>query len=242
MLYVVPTPIGNTEDITLRALRLFREIDYIITENTSTTKRLLSIYEIPYKDKKFIKFTSHDHRHIDTIVSQLQNQDGILVSEAGTPWLSDPGKMLIIGCQRSDILTTILPWATALIPAVINAWFHTIHRTFAGFLPHKKWREKAINTMMSSDHATFFYESVHRVPKLIQQLEKANFMGMISISREVSKHFEQCITGDLMTIQTAIANNTIPMKGEFVIGIYPYHHDEKVQIDTLASFNETTDS
>lgn len=240
MLYVIPTPIGNTEDITLRALRLFREIDYIVTENTSTTKKLFSIYDIPYKDKKFIKFTSHDHKHIHTIVSQLENQDGILVSEAGTPGLSDPGKMLIVGCQRSNILTTVLPWATALIPAVINSWFHTTHRTFSGFLPHKKWRETAIKNMMQSAHATFFYESVHRVPKLIQQLEKANFMGMISISREVSKHFEQYITGDLITIQTAIQNNTIPMKGEFVIGIYPYNNDEKVQIDTLDSFNETT--
>jgi 16S rRNA (cytidine1402-2'-O)-methyltransferase len=85
MLYVIPTPIGNTEDITLRALRLFREIDFIISENTTTTRKLLNIYDIPYKEKKFIKFTSHDHRHIHSIVSQLQNQDGILVSEAGTP-------------------------------------------------------------------------------------------------------------------------------------------------------------
>jgi 16S rRNA (cytidine1402-2'-O)-methyltransferase len=138
MLYIIPTPIGNTEDITLRALRLFREIDYIITENTSTTKKLLSIYEIPYKHKNFVKFTSHDHKHIDTIVSQLQNQDGILVSEAGTPGLSDPGKMLILACQQSSICTSVLPGATALIPAVINAGFHTTHRTFAGFLPHKK--------------------------------------------------------------------------------------------------------
>lgn len=239
MLYVIPTPIGNTEDITLRGLRLFREIKYIITENTSTTKKLLWIYEIPYQDKKFIKFTSHDHRHIDSIISQLENQDGILVSEAWTPWLSDPGKMLIIWCQRSNIPISILPGATALIPAVIGAHFPTTHRTFAGFLPHKKWRETAIRKMTESEHATFFYESVHRVPKLIEQLEKINFIGMISISRELSKHFEQCITGDLTTIQWLIKNNTIPMKGEFVIGIYPQYTDEKKQIDTLDSFNET---
>gem|GEM_PF-1333114 len=93
-----------------------------------------------------------------------------------------------------------------------------------------------------SDHATFFYESVHRVPKLIEQLEKMNFMGMISVSREVSKHFEQCVTDDLKNIKEKIRNNIIPMKGEFVIGIYPYNNDEKVQIDTLNSFNETTAS
>ena len=94
--------------------------------------------------------------------------------------------------------------------------------------------------MTMSDHATFFYESVHRIPKLIQQLEKINFIGMISVSREVSKHFEQCITGNLVTIQTAIQNNTIPMKGEFVIGIYPYNYDEKVQIDTPHTSYKTT--
>ncbi len=228
MLYVIPTPIGNTEDITMRALRLFRGIDYIISENTGTTKKLLSIYDIPYQEKKFTKFTSHDHKHIDSIVSQLQNQDGILVSEAWTPGLSDPGKMLIIHCQRANIATTILPWATALIPAVINAGFHTTHWQFAGFLPHKKWRETAIKSMIESESATFFYESVHRVPKLIEQLEKVNFMGMISIAREISKHFEQYITGDLSTIQQAIKNNTIPMKWEFVIGIYPNNLHEEI--------------
>lgn len=236
MLYIIPTPIGNTEDITLRALRLFRETTYIITENTATTKKLLWIYEIPYKDKIFVKFTSHDHRHIDSIVSQLENQDGLLVSEAGTPGLSDPGKMLIIWCQKANIPTTVLPWATALIPAVINAWFHTTHRTFAGFLPHKKWRETAIKKMIESEHATFFYESVHRVPKLIEQLEKFNFIGMISVGREISKHFEQHITGNLHDIKTAITDKKIPLKGEFVIGIYPYNYDEKVQIDTIDSF------
>ncbi len=239
MLYVIPTPIWNTEDITLRGMRLFREVWYIITENTSTTKKLLWIYEISYKDKHFTKFTSHDYRHIDSIISQLENQDGILVSEAGTPWLSDPGKILIISCQKSNIPVTILPGATALIPAVIGAHFPTTHRTFAGFLPHKKWRETAIKNMIMSEHATFFYESVHRVPKLIEQLEKLDFIGMISISRELSKHFEQCITWDLATIQWFIKNNTIPMKWEFVIGIYPIQHNEKKQVDSLDSFDET---
>lgn len=93
--------------------------------------------------------------------------------------------------------------------------------------------------MMQSDQATFFYESVHRVPKLIEQLEKANFMGIISISRELSKHFEQNITGDIHTIKSLIKNSTIPMKGEFVIGIYPHNSDEKIQIDTFDSFDET---
>lgn len=226
MLYVIPTPIGNTEDITLRALRLFRETHYIICENTPTIKKLLSIYEIPYKDKQFIKFTSHDHRHIHSIVSQLENQDGILVSEAGTPWLSDPGKMLILWCQQANIPTSILPGATALIPAVINAGFPTTQWMFAGFLPHKKWRETAIKTMMQSDHATFFYESVHRVIKLLDQLRNADYEWLISISREISKKFEQNITGTLDDIQSGFDNEIIPLKGEFVIWLYPKKANE----------------
>jgi 16S rRNA (cytidine1402-2'-O)-methyltransferase len=231
MLYIVPTPIGNTEDITMRGLRLLKEVNLVFCENTPTIKKLLWIYEIPYKEKTFIKFTSHDHKHIHHSISLLENQDGILVSEAGTPWLSDPGKMLIIACQKANIPYTILPWATALIPAVIGAWFPTTHRAFAGFLPHKKWRETAIKTMIESEHATFFYESVHRVPRLIEQLEKADFLGMISVSRELSKFFEQTITGNLSTIRQYIKDWKIPLKGEFVIGLYPHDTDEQIQID-----------
>ncbi len=235
MLSIVPTPIWNTEDITLRALRLFRECDLIISENTPTTRKLLNIYEIPYKNKQFIKFTSHDHKHINYILSLLKNQDGILVSEAGTPGLSDPWKILIIACQKENIPTTILPGANALIPAVIASWFPTTHRNFGWFLPHKKGREKAITTMMKSDHATFFYESVHRIEKLIEQLEKANFMGIISVAREISKHFEQYITGDIQMIKSYIADKTIPLKGEFVIGIYPIPNNDQKKSDTMDS-------
>lgn len=221
MLYVIPTPIGNSDDITLRALKLFQEVDLIITENTGTTKKLLHIHAINYSTKKFIKFTSHDHHSINSILSLFENQDGILVSEAGTPWLSDPGKLLIIKAQEIHIPITILPWATALIPAVIGAQFPTTHRSFYGFLPHKKGREKLLTQMMHGSHGSFFYESVHRIEKLLEQLEKLQFMGKISISRELSKKFEQIITSDLSNIQEFIKNNTLPLKWEFVIWLYP---------------------
>ncbi len=221
MFFVIPTPIGNSDDITLRALKLFQEGNLIITENTGTTKKLLTIHGIDYSHKKFIKFTSHDHHSIHSILSLLQNQDGILVSEAGTPWLSDPGKLLIVQAQEHNIPTTILPWATALIPAVIGAQFPTTHWSFYGFLPHKKGREKLLTQMMSFSHGSFFYESVHRIEKLIEQLEKLWFMGKISISRELSKKFEQLITSDITTIKEQIKNTTLPLKGEFVIGLYP---------------------
>lgn len=242
MLYIVPTPIGNTEDITIRALRLFREINFIISENTFSTKKLLWIYDIEFHDKQFIKFTSHDHHRIDHIISQLQNQDGILVSEAGTPWLSDPGKIIIIACQQHNISYTILPGSTALIPAVVSAGFPTTQRTFLGFLPHKKWRETMIKMMIESDYPSFFYESVHRISKLLEQLEKTKFMGSISISREISKHFEQHITGDLSTIKDMIQQKKIPLKWEFVIGIYPHYHHEATKTSYIDTFTETTDS
>lgn len=172
MLYIIPTPIGNSDDITLRALKLFGQVDLIISENTGTIKKLLMIHNIDYSHKKIIKFTSHDHNSIHSILSVLENQDGILVSEAGTPGLSDPGKLLIVKAQEIGIKVTILPGATALIPAVIGAQFPTTHWSFYGFLPHKKGREKLLTQMMSSSHGSFFYESVHRIEKLIEQLEK----------------------------------------------------------------------
>ena len=229
MFYILPTPIGNSDDITLRALKLFAQVDLIITEHTGTTKRLLTIHNIDYKEKKFIKFTSHDHHSIDYILSLLENQDGILVSEAWTPGLSDPGKLLIIHAQQKNIETTILPGPTALIPAVISSQFPTTHRMFYGFLPHKKGREKYLTQMMNAEHASFFYESVHRIGKLIEQLEKIWFVGKISISREVSKKFEQLITTDIPTLKKMIEQNSIPLKWEFVIGLYPSTAHEKAE-------------
>ena len=227
MFYVIPTPIGNSDDITLRALKIFKEINLIITENTWTTKRLLTIHNIDYSDKKFIKFTSHDNHSIDYIISLLKNQDGILVSEAGTPWLSDPGKLLIVQSQQENIETTILPGSTALIPAVIASQFPTTHRSFYGFLPHKKGREKYLTQMMNAEHASFFYESVHRIGKLIEQLEKIWFSGKISIGREISKKFEQFITTDISSFKDMLEKNIIALKWEFVIGLYPTTADEE---------------
>lgn len=221
MLYIIPTPIGNSDDITLRALKLFQETDLIITENTGTTKKLLTIHSIDYSKKKFIKFTSHDHHTIKSLLTLIEHQDAILVSEAGTPGLSDPGKILIVHAQQQQIPTTILPWATALIPAVIGAQFPTTHRSFYGFLPHKKWRETLLKKMMSDTHASFFYESVHRIEKLVSQLQELWFQWTIAVAREISKHFEQLLSCDLTTLQDHLQSGTLPLKGEFVIWLYP---------------------
>ena len=221
MLSIVPTPIGNTQDITLRTLELFRNVDYIISENTHTSKKLLGIYDIDTSQKTFVKFTSHDTYRIEHILEDLTTKDALLVSEAGTPALSDPGKLLIQTAQDAWIPITILPGANALIPAVIMSNFPTTHRSFYGFLPHKKWRMTLLQDMIASDRPSFFYESVHRISKLVEQLSELNYIGKISIAREISKLHEQFVTYDLPSIQASLQDGSLPQRGEFVIGLYP---------------------
>lgn len=234
MLSIVATPIGHKDDITLRALSTLRDTTVIFCENTQTIKKLLWLHNIDYRDKKFVKFTSHDLNYKNKFVEIMQTSNVCMVSEAGTPWLSDPGKMLIVRANENQIPYTILPWATALIPAVIGANFPTTQWQFYGFLPHKKWRETILKKIIAWSHAAFFYESVHRIDKLINQLKMLDFTGTISIARELSKTFEQYYTGSLDDIQRALQNNTIPLKGEFVIGIYP----KKVESFIDDNYNE----
>ena len=126
MLYFIPTPIGNKEDITLRALRLFKELKYIISEDTRTTKKLLGMYDIDYKDKNFLSLTSFtDRGKLAHYMNIIREHDVGVVSEAGTPGLSDPGKILVQLCNENHVLYTILPGATALVPAVVGAGFDT---------------------------------------------------------------------------------------------------------------------
>ncbi len=221
MLFVIPTPIGNKDDITLRALKLLKETTIIFCENTQSIKKLLWLHAIDYTSKKFVKFTSHDLHHKEKFIATMRDNDVCMVSEAGTPWLSDPGKILVIWARENNIDYSILPWATALIPAIVWSAFPTTHRSFYGFLPHKKGRETAIKKMIESDKASFFYESVHRIEKLFSQLLALWFNGQISIGRELSKVFEQYYTGSFEDAQKAVLNNIIPLKGEFVIGICP---------------------
>lgn len=222
MLCIVPTPIGNKDDITLRALKLLTETSIIFCENTQSIKRLLGIHNIDYSTKRFLKFTSHDLHHKENFIHIMKESDVCMVSEAWTPGLSDPWKLLILWAQENNIPYSILPWANAIIPAVIGSWFPTVKRFFYGFLPHKKWRETALKQMIHADYASFFYESVHRIDKLLSQLTTLWFSGKLSITREISKVFEQYYTGTLEEIQGAINQNIIPLKGEFVIGIYPH--------------------
>ncbi len=220
MLYFIPTPIWNKEDVTLRALRLFKELKYLICEDTRTTKKLLGMYDIEYKDKDFLSLTSFtDRGKLVHYMNIIRDNDVGVVSEAGTPWLSDPGKILIQLCNENQIPYTILPGATAIIPAVVGAGFDTSEFIYLGFLPTKKGRQTKIKEILASKIPVFVYESVHRIEKFLQELSQAGFTGQISIARELSKMFEQYFTGTVDEVISMIKSKKMSVKWEFVVGI-----------------------
>ena len=222
MLYIIPTPVWNRDDITVRWLDLLKSLEYLICEDTRTTMKLLSMYDIDFSGKKLWSLTSFtDQGKMNHYLNVLKEHDVGLVSEAGTPGLSDPGKSLVQLCNDNKLDYTILPGANALVPAVVWAGFPTTHFEFLGFFPAKKWRKTLINYCMQQDHALFFYESVHRLEKLIAELASAWFIWQISITKELSKRFEQQVTGTLEEIQEMIKTKKLPIKGEFVVGVYP---------------------
>ena len=222
MLTFIPTPIGNKEDITLRALRLLKELKYLICEDTRTTKKLLQMYEIDYSDKEFFSLTSFTDKGKLTHYANLirENEVGML-SDAGTPGLSDPGKMLVQICQNEWLKYSILPWANALVPSIVAAGFDTSEFVYIGFLPQKKGRQTALKTMISRDVPTFFYESVHRMGKLIEELHEFNFDGKIAIAREVSKLFEEYQTFEFSELWDLYQVGKLVLKGEFVVWVCP---------------------
>ncbi len=222
MLYLIPTPIWNKEDISLRALRLLKELQILICEDTRTTKKLLGMYEIPYQDKQFFSLTSFtDKGKLAHYLNLIKENEVWMLSDAGTPWLSDPWKLLIQLCGEHQLAYTILPGANALIPAVVGSGFDTSSFCYLGFLPQKKGRQTALKEALVRDMPTFFYESVHRVEKLISELEQLGFEGKISISREISKLFEQHLTCPFSELREQLQTGKLTLKGEFVIGLFP---------------------
>ncbi|HRX63839.1 MAG TPA: 16S rRNA (cytidine(1402)-2'-O)-methyltransferase [Candidatus Absconditabacterales bacterium] len=224
MLYIIPTPIGNREDVTLRALRLFEELKIFVCEDTRTLKKLLSMYEIDYTDKEFYSLTSFtDQGKLNHYINLLSDNDVGLVSEAGTPGLSDPGKSLIKLCNENQLNYSVLPGANALIPAVVGAGFDTSSFVFLGFIPQKKGRQTILKNIIAKKYGempVFFYESVHRFEKLLKELTDLGFEGQISVSREISKMYEQIVTGNLDEILDLVKEKKLPVKGEFVVGLH----------------------
>lgn len=220
MLYFVPTPIWNKEDITLRAIRLLKEINILICEDTRTAKKLLSMYDISIIWKEFFSITSFiSQGKLGFYAKLLQENDAIVISEAWTPWLSDPWKSLVQLCNENQIKFSVLPGANALVPSVVAAGFDTTQFIFIWFLPQKKWRQTELKIMLERDIPTFFYESVHRMPKLLEELKSLNFDWKIFIAREISKIFEQFFTGSLAECEEFIKEWKMIIKGEFVVWI-----------------------
>jgi len=222
MLYLIPTPIWNKDDITLRALNLFKELRIFICEDTRTFKKLLSMYEIDYSDKEFYSLTSFtDKWKLNFYVKLMQDNDIWVVSEAWTPWLSDPWKSLIQLCNENNLKYTVLPWANALIPSVVSAWFDTSSFVFLGFLPQKKWRQTILKKIVSNEFwmSVFFYESVHRFEKLLSELESLWFDWKIFVGREISKMYEQLYNWNLEELINLVKTDRFSLKWEFVIGL-----------------------
>ncbi|GAB3328457.1 16S rRNA (cytidine(1402)-2'-O)-methyltransferase [Marivirga atlantica] len=216
-LYLIPTPIGNLEDITLRAINTLKSVDLILAEDTRTSGKLLKHYEI---DKPLRSFHIHNEHHkVNSIIEELKGGKIIaLVSDAGTPGISDPGFLLARAALENDIKLECLPGATALIPALVKSGFPNDRFVFEGFLPHKKGRKTRIEKLIDEDRTIIFYESPHRLLKTLTQL--AEVLGNereASVSRELTKLYEETITDTLENLVEHFTN-TAP-KGEIVLVI-----------------------
>ena len=215
-LFLVPTPIGNMEDITLRALRVLREVDFVLCEDTRTTKNLLKHYEI---EQRCMAYHIHnEHQQLKQIIAQIKlSQSVALVSDAGTPGISDPGFLLLRECIAEGIEVECLPGATALIPAVVNSGLPCDSFYFNGFLPHKKGKESTLRRLSEMKETVVFYESPHRLAKTLVMMQ--SFFAEetpISISRELTKIHEENFRG---TLADAIAHFPLDkeVKGEIVV-------------------------
>ncbi len=216
-LYVVPTPIGNLEDITLRALRILKEVDFILAEDTRTSGHLLKHYGI---EKKLVPHhLFNEHKTIENIVERLTNgATCALVSDAGTPAISDPGYLLVRACIQAGLSVECLPGPTAFVPALVNSGIASDHFVFEGFLPHKKGRHTRLTALAEEEKTMVFYESPHRLVKaLIQFAEYFGEERYASVSRELTKLFEENVRGSLRELITHFEKKVV--KGEIVIVI-----------------------
>nr|MBC7614346.1 16S rRNA (cytidine(1402)-2'-O)-methyltransferase [Pseudopedobacter sp.] len=214
-LYLVPTPIGNLEDITFRALRVLKEVDLILAEDTRTSGPLLKHFEID--QKVFAHHQHNEHKAVAEIVKFLKEGQNIaLISDAGTPAISDPGFLLVREVLKHDLAVECLPGATAFVPALVNSGLPNDRFTFEGFLPVKKGRQTRLKELIYESRTMIFYESPHRLLKFLEEL--IDYFGaerQASISRELTKMFEENVRGTLKEIKTHFEENIL--KGEFVI-------------------------
>ncbi|WP_085537594.1 16S rRNA (cytidine(1402)-2'-O)-methyltransferase [Massilibacteroides vaginae] len=214
-LTVVPTPVGNLEDMTFRAIRVLKEADLILAEDTRTTGFLLKHFEIQNRMQSHHKF--NEHKSVEQIAQRIKSGEHIaLVSDAGTPAISDPGFMLVRACVRAGIEVECLPGATAFVPALVASGLPNEKFCFEGFLPQKKGRQTRLQELAVEPRTIIFYESPYRLVKTLTQFSE--HMGgdrQVSVSREISKLHEETVRGTLEEVITHFTQNE--PKGEIVI-------------------------
>ncbi len=214
MLYVVPTPVGNMEDITFRALKVLREVSLILAEDTRTSSVLLKHYDIHTPLRSHHKF--NEHATAQLMAEEALVRDIALISDAGTPAISDPGFMLVRACVEKGVEVQCLPGATAFVPALVNSGLPNDRFYFEGFLPQKKGRQTRLKALAELEHTFIIYESPFRLQKTLEQL--AEYLGperRASVSREISKLHEQTIRGTLTELSEYFRQT--PPKGEIVL-------------------------
>ena len=221
MLFVVPTPIGNLDDITLRAIKLFKSADIIICEDGRQTRKLLQLLEIENKPK-YVDITKNHQLNwsgIYKVINELiyfPDKNVLLVSDSGTPGISDPGRDIILKFQDEGIKTTVLPGATAVIPAVVGSGLVTKEFEFLGFLPVKKGRLTQLKSLNQKTVPVVIYESSHRIKKLIGELDEyLNPDKMVYIVNDITKYYEKTWKSTVSELKIL----DIPEKGEFVVVI-----------------------
>jgi len=214
-LYLIPTPIGNLEDLTFRALRILKEVNIVLAEDTRTTKKLFSHYDI---NTPLAAFHMHnEHKVLEKWIARLKAGETIaLVSDAGTPAISDPGFLLVRECVKEGIEVDCLPGATAFVPALVNSGLPSEKFIFEGFLPTKKGRQTRLTLLAEEERTMVFYESPHRIVKTLSQfMEYFGEERLVSVSREISKMFEETKRGTMKEVKAYFEEKK--PKGEFVV-------------------------
>ncbi len=221
LLYIVPTPIGNLEDMTFRAIRILNEVDLILAEDTRTSSFLLKHFDIKTPMISHHKF--NEHQTVESIVQRINGGQSVaLISDAGTPAISDPGFLLVRTCVEHDIEVQCLPGATAFVPALVNSGLPNDRFCFEGFLPQKKGRQTRLNNLAEETRTMVFYESPFRLVKTLTQL--AEIFGndrKASVSREISKIHEETFRGSLEEVIAHFSQKQV--KGEIVIIVDGLH-------------------
>ena len=214
-LFIVPTPIGNLGDMTIRALDILKSVDLILAEDTRTSGFLLKHYDIRKPLESFHNF--NEHKKVGSLIERMSNGEVIaLVSDAGTPGISDPGFLIIRACLQAGLKVDCLPGATAFVPALVKSGLPSDRFVFEGFLPHKKGRQTILKKLADEERTMIFYESPYRLVKTLEQFKEYFGEGRVtSVSRELTKMFEETVTGPIEEVLSHFQAKEV--KGEIVI-------------------------